>query len=52
MFAILWFQYNALKQQRMARKNLKEVYNKLKKPDTGKKELKDDSVSEMLSEFK
>jgi len=53
MLAILWFQYNALKQQREIRKNIKLTYSKLKesKPEE-KKELVENSVEEMLDEFK
>lgn len=51
MAAILWFQYGALKSQREARKNLKEIYKNLNKGEKPKP-LKEDSVEDMLSEFK
>jgi len=51
MCAILWFQYSALKSQREARRNLKEVYKNLNKGEKPKP-LEEESVEEMMSQFK
>jgi len=52
MAAILWFQYNALDAQRKARKTLKDLYKNKPKDVPQNPEIKEDSVEDMLDQFK
>ncbi len=51
MCAILWFQYNALKAQREARKQLRQLRD-TKPVQTQNPKLEEDSVEDMLKQFK